>query len=308
MEMPGMQASSAETKFEWTTPSGWEELPSSQMRAANFRIARDPDTECYLAALPGAAGGLVANVNRWRKQMGLEPMSQASISALPQETLLGQSAFVVDLEGTYVGMGQGAARPGYRMLGLIQEQPGQTVFLKMTGPGATVVDERARFLELAKSLRAAEAPAPSSPEGDGTLQWDTPPGWERRPDQQMRLVTLAPKGSPETECYVTILSGAAGGVEANVNRWRGQLGKGPMAPGEMAGLKALHVLGREAKLVEISGTYTDMRNNKLPDAALVGILLPLEDALLSIKMTGPKDVVERETDHFISFCESLRAP
>ena len=295
-------------RFEWTTPAGWEEKAPSQMRNADFRITRDPETECYLSVLPGGAGGVGANVNRWRKQMGLEPLPPASLAALPQESLLEETAFLVDLEGTYVGMGQGEPKPGYRMLGLVAEQPGQTVFLKMTGPGATVVEERARFFELAKSFRAVAAPPPRAPEGDGTLAWTAPAEWEQRPDQQMRVVTFAPRGATGTECYVTILSGPAGGVEANLNRWRDQMGQPRLGPADLAALRTVQVLGHDAKLIEVNGNYTDMQGNKVEKAALLGIVCPLEGALLTVKMTGPSDVIAQEKDRFLAFCGSLRAP
>ncbi len=300
----GMPAAE-EAGFEWTTPAGWEEEPPSQMRAANFRIKRDPQAECYLSVV---AGGVAQNANRWRKQMGLEPLAQASLAALPQESLLGQRAFLVDLEGTFVGMGQGEPRPGYRLLGLLLEEPGRTLSLKMTGPAATVAEERERFLELARSFRVAAAPAPSAPEGDDVPAWTAPPEWERRPGSQARVVTFAPRGSTGTECYVTILSGPAGGVEANLNRWREQMGQLRLGPAEFAALETVQVLGRDAKLIEITGNYTDMQGNKVEKAGLLGLVCPLQGAVLFVKMTGPADVITQEKDRFIAFCGSLRAP
>jgi hypothetical protein len=249
-----------------------------------------------------------ANVNRWRKQMNLEPLSPAELAALPQEKLLGATAFVVDLEGTYVGMGQGEPKPAYRMLGLVAEQPGQTVFLKMTGPAATVTGEHERFFDLARSFRASEAPSAPAPTGDETLAWTAPPQWEIRVGSPTRVVTLAPKGTTGTECYVTILGGAAGGVGPNLNRWREQMGQPPLGAKELDALETVQVLGNDAKLIEIAGNFTDMQGNKVESAGLLGVVCPLEGAMLFVKMTGPFDVIEQEKDRFVAFCESLRAP
>lgn len=300
----GMESSEA-PGYECAIPAGWAEQAPTQMRAKNFRLERDPQTECYLSIVQG---GVAQNVNRWRKQMGLEPLPQASIAALPQESLLGQAAFLVDIEGTFVGMGQGEPRPGYRLLGLLLEEPGRTFSLKMTGPAATVAEERERFLELARSFRVtAAAPTPDAPEGSSPLAWDAPPEWEARAGHPMRVVTFAPRGSEGTECYVTILSGGAGGVEANLTRWRSQMGQPPLGAREIAALKTVRVLGRDAKLIEVMGTYTDMQGNKVEKAGLLGLVCPVEGSLITVKMTGPFDVIAAEKDRFLAFCGSLRA-
>lgn len=302
----GMQAAEA-PQLEWTTPEGWHEGPPSKTRQADFRLVRDPEVECYVSVLPGAAGGVGANVNRWRAQMGLEPLSPAALAALPQEKFLGGTAFVVDLEGTFVGMGQGDPKPAYRMLGLVAEQPGQTVFLKMTGPAATVMEERERFFELARSLRASAAPE-APPQNNDALAWTAPPEWEPRAGSPTRVVTLAPKGSTGTECYVTILGGAAGGIAPNLNRWREQMGQPPLSSAELAALGTVKVLGRDARLIEIAGNFTDMQGNKVEKAGLLGVVCPLEEAMLFVKMTGPLDVIAQEKDRFVAFCGSLRTP
>src|SRR5688572_18937213 len=77
---PGSSASSkatggASSSLRWITPAGWSELPTSAMRVANFRVGDDERAECYLTLLGGDGGGLAANVNRWRAQMGLGALS-----------------------------------------------------------------------------------------------------------------------------------------------------------------------------------------------------------------------------------------
>ena len=46
------------------------------------------------------------------------------------------------------------------------------------------------------------------------LTWTEPTNWERGPERNMRVVTYVPGGRQNTECYITVLSGRAGGVEA----------------------------------------------------------------------------------------------
>ncbi len=300
----GMQAAAEEAGFAWTTPEGWEERPPSQMRQADFRLKRDQEVECYLSVVQG---GIAANVLRWRGQMGLEPISPAAVAGLPQAAFLGQGGILVDLEGTFVGMGQGEPRPGYRMLGLLVEEPGRTVTLKMIGPAATVAEEKERFLELAKSFREEEAPPPA-PQDSSRLAWDAPPEWEVRKGHPMREVTLAPRGSEGVECYVTILGEGGGGLEANLTRWLGQMGKPPPLPADVAALKTVRVLDRDAKFVEATGSYTDMQGNKFENAGFLGVVCPVGGSLVTVKMTGPQGVIAKEKDRFLAFCGSLRVP
>jgi hypothetical protein len=175
----------------------------------------------------------------------------------------------------------------------------------MTGPAATVAAERERFLELAKSFREAEAaPAPDG----GQLAWDAPPEWEPRKGHPMRLVTFAPRGAERTECFVTILPGTGGGTEANLQLWREQMGQPRLSAAEIGALERVPVLGRDGKLIEIVGDYTDVSGNKVEKAGLLGVVCEFPGALLTVKMTGPLDVLEKEKARFRAFCGSLRRP
>lgn len=138
--------------FRWTTPEGWQEQPSTRMRAVNLTFGPEGEGECYLTALPGGGGGLAANVNRWRRQMGLDELEEEAIAALPTQSLLGAPATFVDFEGTFTPMGADEPLPGYRLLGLIQEHSGFMFFVKMTGPAELVAENESAFEAFCASL------------------------------------------------------------------------------------------------------------------------------------------------------------
>ncbi|MBI5363794.1 MAG: hypothetical protein HZA53_11495, partial [Planctomycetes bacterium] len=223
----------------WDLPRGWSVLPPGPMRVASFRVAGDARAECWLSLLGGDGGGLKANLDRWRTQMGLAPISVAELDALPRHTLLGGEGVLVDCTGKYTGMGAAGAATDARMLGLARVEPGGSAFLKLIGPSSVVAAERDAFLALARSLRVAHEPATDSNGAalaitSAQLAWKAPEGWVRAPDRATRVLTLLHGGDEDVECYVTTLPGAAGGVLANVNRWRGQLGAAAWSEEELA--------------------------------------------------------------------------
>ena len=142
----------AGSPFRWEMPGGWEELPPSSMRVANFRFGAGGIGECYLTALPGSGGGTVANLNRWRGQMGLGPSNEDEIAALPTIMFLGQPALYATMDGVFSGMGS-APKEGYRLLGTILSSDQFTLFVKMTGPVDVVKEEEENFKLFCASLR-----------------------------------------------------------------------------------------------------------------------------------------------------------
>ena len=154
---PGESGDPVRNPFRWETPEGWTEKPESRMRLINLSFGPNGQGECYLTALPGGGGGVVANVNRWRDQMGEDPLTEEEVSALPDKMFLGAKAKLVDLEGDFGGMSfPGApaaeAKKDYRLIGLIQEQDPFTFFIKMTGPKEVVAKEQAAFDAFCQSI------------------------------------------------------------------------------------------------------------------------------------------------------------
>lgn len=141
---------------QWTVPAGWQAAPERQMRVVSFTGGGEGGWECYVSVLSGPAGGLEANLKRWRQQMGLAEYSADEIAALPKSKVLGQEAPMVDISGTYTDM-SGTARPGYRMLAVVCPLGGQTLFVKMTGPEAAVAAEKPNFEAFCASLHTPES-------------------------------------------------------------------------------------------------------------------------------------------------------
>jgi hypothetical protein len=73
-----------------------------------------------------------------------------------------------------------------------------------------------------------DMPAPPKPTGQGALKWTLPKGWTEGEAGGMRFATLKAPFPGKIDASVVVLPGTAGGELSNVNRWRGQIGLGPM--------------------------------------------------------------------------------
>jgi hypothetical protein len=280
----------------WDVPEGWQSLAATSLRTGNFAAPGLDGLQCFITLLPGDGGGLAANLNRWRGQMGLADLTQEEIDALPRVRALG-----VDVP-LLVAEGEGPEGPS-ALAGIAVERAGGAVFVKMTGTTADVRAELDRFKALCASLREAAPAAPAAasasavPSGGaaGGFAWTTPEGWAERPARQMRLVTVGPPEDPRVECFVTVLAGAGGGLEANVNRWRSQLKLAPLPADAIAQLPTLDVLGRKAQVVEIDGGQV----------GLIGLVCEMGEQSLFVKMSGPMEALRHERGNFDAFCASL---
>lgn len=297
----------------YDVPRGWEELPPAQFRNPNFRIPGRDALECYVTVLPGGGGDVAMNVNRWRGQMGLEPISEAEVAALPRKTLMGREGVAVELEGTYGGMSE-SPRTGYKMVGVLVQLPMVGITVKMVGPAADVDAEKAGLESLCASIRLSAGggmpPGHGSTGGggaeSGAMTWTVPEGWTVGGGGQFRLVTLHPGGNAEVECYVTVLTGDGGGVTANLNRWQSQLGLEPLSDAEVEALPTVDVLGVASPLLAAKGDFKGMGGTERDAAGLIAIVCPLGSHTLFVKMTGPVEGVFAARDGFEAFVRSIR--
>lgn len=135
----------------WSAPDDWTPQAASGMRLASYRLPdKDGPAEMTVIVLEGPAGGLLANANRWRGQLGLGPLDEKALRAQTKRvpTRAGAAA-VVD----FAGKGGKGGRP--RILAAVIEKEGSTWFFKVTGAAGSVGQAKARFLKLIGGLHDA---------------------------------------------------------------------------------------------------------------------------------------------------------
>jgi hypothetical protein len=135
----------------WTAPSHWKAKPPSAMRKGSFVIeGAGGEADLSITAFPGDVGGDHANLNRWRSQIDLPPISAAEFeSAAQRMEKNGLRMTVVDVAGT----GANAKR----ILGAMIPYEGATWFVKLTGPEALVAREKPAFMAFLDSIKAPAA-------------------------------------------------------------------------------------------------------------------------------------------------------
>jgi len=146
-------ADAASAAFTWKTPEGWTESPAgSPMRTVTFRFGPNGEGECYIATLPGQAGGRLENFNRWLTQMGEPALAETELELQPPVFMFEEEVPMLITKGTYTGMG-GDAHPGYALFGALAEVDGQSVFVKLIAPEALANEHSQRFAAFCAGLR-----------------------------------------------------------------------------------------------------------------------------------------------------------
>lgn len=128
----------------YSVPEGWKPLANpGSMRVAAFQLeAGGRQAEVTVVALGAASGDLLANVNRWRGQIGLSPIGRDELARCTRPFETGSSAATcVDVEGG-----------GARIVAVILPRGDKTWFFKLWGPRDLVEAEKNQFEAFVRSV------------------------------------------------------------------------------------------------------------------------------------------------------------
>lgn len=134
----------------WTLPKGWKATAGGAMRYASFEVPVKGEVDASVVVLPGPAGGELANVNRWRGQIGLGPLDDAGLTAA-RRTVQSKAGPLSVYEFA------SDAAPRKRLIAGLTELSGNTWFVKMTGDADAVGAARDDFMQLLGSIRVDES-------------------------------------------------------------------------------------------------------------------------------------------------------
>lgn len=128
----------------WTAPAAWTPKSLGAMRKGSFSLKGEgAEADLSITAFPGATGGLEANLNRWRGQLGLPSQTPAEVtSAVEKFEANGLHFIVVDY-----------ANNGTRLIGGVVPHGGNSWFFKLTGPDAFVASQKSAYLEFLRTVK-----------------------------------------------------------------------------------------------------------------------------------------------------------
>jgi hypothetical protein len=132
--------------------------------------------------------------------------------------------------------------------------------------------------------------------------WVLPEGWEEGKQSSMRLASYnVPLSGGEVGDFSLVqLGGVAGGVMANINRWRGQIGLGDATPEEIASSAHMHSTQQGGEYLHVT-----LINDDNPDNAIIAGIFERPDFTLFAKLTASKAGVEEAQSSFEAFCNSV---
>ncbi|MCO4782278.1 MAG: hypothetical protein KC646_08110 [Candidatus Cloacimonetes bacterium] len=144
----------------------------------------------------------------------------------------------------------------------------------------------------------AKTPAASTSKATSSeLTWKAPTGWKEIKGNSIRLVSF--KIAENAECTFIVLSGQAGGLLSNVNRWRGQIGLSQI--GEPAVKKAATLV--KTPLADAQMFKLVNPNNK--DLAFIASIIPKGSSTLFVKLAAPSDMIPSLEGPYLELLKSI---
>ncbi len=328
LDMPAMGS-----PFTWQVPDGWKQESGEGMRLASFHLISDAQAiDGSIVALGGMAGGLEANLRRWMGQIGLQASPDELgrlIAAAPGTKIkTGQEGKIFDFTNL-----QSKAKPTDKsMVVVMVTLDEETLFVKMTGALDSVQKNKEDFFKLAGSVEyhaPSGLPAPGAemnpanphagldmsqaagfieaPTTQNLLNWVNPQGWKQEAGKHMRMASFQQIAMPDAiDCYIIALAGPAGGLEANLGRWLGQLGLDASQNTINQLISSAQDIktkdGLDIKVFDFTGLQAKAGPS---DKSMMAAMISLESTTVFIKMTGSIGSVVQNKDNYLKLLGSV---
>ena len=329
--------------LEYKRPAGWQEAAPGQMRAASFRVAGKDGKQADVSVipLPGLAGSDLDNVNRWRGQVGSagrvgggagQARPSRSRSPANRPGSMNRPARMPVRARRAASWPPSRAATGvawfFKMTGddgvVAEQKPAFIEFLKSVSfPAGTAQAQLPPAhppIDGGGMMPQAQLPPDHPPiDGGGMMaqagaaassgqpkpNWEVPSGWKEVPGGQFLVAKFMLAGATNAQASVNVSmsAGDGGGLLANVNRWRSQLGLGPLTEADLAKeIQPLDLPGGKASVADITGQ--DAKNGQ--EARLLAVVIPRSGQTWFYKLMGNAQVVQQEKEAFMKFVQSVK--
>jgi hypothetical protein len=324
--------------IKFQVPTDWKSEPAGEMSLATFSMS-DRKAELAVMSFPGEGASQLSLINVVRDNEHQPPLSDAELAKLQETVPIGpEKGALVDITA-----GTSTNVVGKRILLAVTAHSGITWFFKFAGDSSVIATRKPELLSFLKSVEFTAVPdaaatanmasdphaglgpnphgggftsansggmtpppgasLPPSPVSDKP-KWDVPNDWNEESATQVGLAKFNIHGqSGDADVTVTAFGGGAGGLLANIVRWRGQVGLPPITEADLEkSYTSLDVPDGKAMLVDVNGT----KNGKA--TRIIGVVWPRGQQTWFYKMMGDASVVDHEKDAFLKFIQSVRYP
>lgn len=261
----------------WEVPEDWIETPGNQFRYVTYQMgAGGPELSISTLSSPeDEVAGAVANINRWRGQLGLSDLE-------PKQY---QNALAADNDSE-----------------ILPEDEGEIVSITTPAGSAILVDFVGEMSSgggppFANMGRPQAAPATLPSTSSDSATFSPPKSWKQGELSSMRKAAyVVGEGENSLEITVIPLSSQSGSLLDNVNRWRGQVQLPDWTEQELSSAnKNLIGQGFTADYVKLFGS----------EETILGAIISRGDRNWFIKLKGPNDLAEQETENFEQFVKAI---
>lgn len=140
------------------------------------------------------------------------------------------------------------------------------------------------------------------------IQFQIPAGWEQvalSPAQQ-GMISASFKIPQAGDGVKLTLSSVGGGIDANLQRWKGQF---QLPPGESPQQETLRVDDADAIWLDLRGTFDSgpaIDSGVASNMRMIGVAIPRSSRDFYLKLTGPREQLLKVEDEFRDFVQSAR--
>jgi hypothetical protein len=331
-EKPSTAVASSEgegtPQVHWKTPAGWQEQEAEGMRLARFSVTGKEGRQADVAIIPlsGINAPVDQLVNIWREQMHLPALKPEELAEHGEKVKIGSS------EGNLFEMA--STEPlidekfKARSLVALLQTNGAIWIFKMSGHDDFVAEQKPIFSAFLASISIDNSPGlgmqhprlastnakripteSNAAEGNapGKPAWQVPAGWQEQPPSQMILAKflVGTGGAEKAEVTVSAFPGDMGGLLANVNRWRGQVGLDKVTQADLSkDVTPVDLAAGKAMLVDVTGVNPKTGQK----ARLIGAIVPREGRTWFFKLMGDEKLAEKEKPVFVKFIQTVQFP
>ncbi len=296
--------------IKWTKPAGWTELAPTAFRKGNYVVEGGDGgkVEITVSSFPGNVGGTLANVNRWRGQAGLSSISNEDLSnALTEVRIDGHDGQVVNI------LPDSDDPDAIQIVAAIFIYRGESWFFKMSGPQQLVSSQKPTFdafidaLKFTESASKNDSSAANESSKEAVLTFETPEGWSESEGSSMRIASyeISLEGFEPGDFSITSFPGDAGGLAANVNRWRQQIGLRAWKDSQInSNQETVNVGDLEFALFDLR-PQTDSDKERVKERILAAIMKH-DGKSWFFKLRGDVFLVETQRNKFRQLVQSSR--